>query len=97
MRLSPEHKSFTLVHRPLFQDHRLPIPLPTMPQAGQRRSKKRDEHSSAGEDFSEVSSTLNTDDESVPQDEWIFPVVSPHGKREEYAAVSLHCLVRRFD
>jgi hypothetical protein len=75
-----------LVHRPLFQDHRLPIPLSTMP--GHRKSKKRDEHGSAGEDFSEVSSTLDSDDESVTQDPWLFPVVSPHGKREEYAAVN---------
>jgi hypothetical protein len=53
-----------------------------------QKIKKRDEHTSAGEDFSEVSSTLNSDDELVTQDQWLFPVVSPHSKREEYAAVS---------
>ena len=67
---------------------------------GNRKSKKRDEHSSAGEDFSEVSSTLDSDDESVTQDQWLFPVVSPHTLCKEYAAVSyfsLHCLVQQFD
>jgi hypothetical protein len=60
-----------------------------------RKSNKRDNHSSAGEDFSDVGSTLDSDDELVAQDQWTFPVVPSHARREEYEAVSyffLHCL-----
>jgi hypothetical protein len=59
---------------------------------GHRKSKKRDDHRSAGEEFSELSSTLDSDEEPVTQDQWSFPVVSPHGKREEYAAASYFSL-----
>ena len=44
----------------------------------------------SGEDFSDVSSTVDTDDESVAQtqDTWTFPVLSSKPKREEYETAS---------
>ena len=46
--------------------------------------------SSSGEQFSNVSPTVDTDDESVTQiqDNWTFPVVSHKAKREEYETAS---------
>lgn len=55
-----------------------------------RRRRQNQDNSSSGEEFSDVSPTVNTDDESVtqPQDNWTFPVVSSKAKREEYETAS---------
>jgi hypothetical protein len=50
---------------------------------GHKESQNRNDINS-GEDFSEVSSTLDSDEESVAQDQWIFPVVPRHAKHEDY-------------
>jgi hypothetical protein len=56
-----------------------------MPQTGHRKSKKRhDLIGSGGEEFSDVSLTLDSDEEPVTQDQWTFPVVPIHAKREDY-------------
>ena len=47
-------------------------------------------HSSSGEQFSDISPFEDSDDESIAQiqDGWTFPVVSPKAKREEYEMAS---------
>ena len=80
---------FMPIHCPL-QDHHLSISLSTVPQTGHRKSKKQDECTSAGEDFSEVSNSQQW--WWVSQDQWLFPVVSPHGKHEKYAMVGYFSL-----
>jgi len=65
-----------------------------MPAQRQQRNQNNSRIPSPGEDFSDVSPTVDSDDdESVAQtqDDWTFPVVSSKAKREEYEAASEFC------
>jgi hypothetical protein len=46
----------------------------------------------SGEEFSDVSPTVDTTDDEQTQDNWIFPVVPPNSSRKLYTTVSkFHC------
>lgn len=53
------------------------------------KPKKKPVDIVSGEEFSDVSSSLDTDEsEADTRDNWMFPVVSHKAKREEYQSVS---------
>jgi hypothetical protein len=54
------------------------------------RRQRNQNDSGSGESFSDVSSSMDSDDESLApaQDNWTFPVVSSKAKREEYETAS---------
>jgi len=58
-----------------------------MPVHGQH---KKTSGASSGEEFSDVSSSADTDDEAAAHthDNWTFPVVPYRAKREDYETVS---------
>jgi len=55
---------------------------------GRTKQNTRNDPGSEGEDFSDVTSSADSDDGSLAPTHWTFPVVSHHAKREEYEAVS---------
>jgi len=50
--------------------------------------KNRNDPNSGDEDFTDISSTPDSDEEFVTQDQWVFPVVSRHAKHDDYDMAS---------
>jgi hypothetical protein len=61
------------------------------------RRKKKPSDTTSAEEFSDVDSSLDTDESaSDTQDTWTFPVVPHHGKRQEFESVSKLELIGQF-
>jgi hypothetical protein len=93
------HATFLILHNGHIYPHffnkpQTPFPSSIMLAHTQRRNQN---NSSAGEEFSDVSSTDSLeDDESLAQiqDNWTFPVVAHKAKRKVYEKASkFHCRI----
>ena len=94
MRIHATFLVFYNGHIRVATQRQIPFPSAIMPAQRQQRNQNNSRIPSPGEDFSDVSPTVDSDDdESVAQtqDDWTFPVVSSKAKREEYEAASEFC------
>ena len=73
-----------IAHNPFFADHSSSLTIFNM--SGHK--KNRNDPNSGDEDFTDISSTPDSDEEFVTQDQWVFPVVSRHAKRDDYDMAS---------